>query len=64
MRKFTDAEKQQLQAKIKDERERQHQAVRKIVRKNNNEEPSRILFLSFFCDLLNGFWDFLFFWSD
>ena len=57
MRKFTDAEKQQLQAKIKDERERQYQAVRKIVRKNDNEEPNRILFLSLF-------WGFLGFWSD
>jgi membrane protein insertase Oxa1/YidC/SpoIIIJ len=56
MRKFTNAEKQQLQAKIKDERERQYQAVRKIVRKNN-EEPNKILFLLFF-------WDFFGFWSD
>ena len=57
MRKFTDAEKQQLQAKIKDERKRQYQAVRKIVRKNYNEEPNRILSLLFF-------WGFLDFWSD
>ena len=57
MRKFTDAEKQQLQTKIKDERERQYQAVRKIVRKNNNEEPNRLLFLLVF-------WDFVSFWGD
>ena len=57
MRKFTDAEKQQLQAKIKDGRERQYQAVRKIVRKNDNEGPNRRLFLLFF-------WDFFGFWSD
>ena len=50
MRKFTEPEKQQLQAKIKDERERQYQAVRKIVRKNNNEEPNRLLSLLFFWD--------------
>ncbi len=56
MRKFTDAEKQQLQAKIKDERERQYRAVRKIVRKND-EEPNRMLFLL-------SFWDFFGFWSD
>ena len=57
MRKLTDAEKRQLQDKIKDERERQYQAVRKIVRKNNNEEPNRLLFLLLF-------WDFVSFWSD
>ena len=57
MRKFTDAEKQQLQAKIKDERERQYRAVRKIVRKNDNKEPNRMLFLL-------SFWDFFGFWSD
>jgi len=63
MRKFTDAEKQQLQAKIKDERERQYQAVREIVRKNHNEERNRILSLLFFWRF-SSFWDFLFFWSD
>ena len=57
MRKLNDAEKQQLQTKIKDERERQYQAVRKIVRKNDNEELNRMLFLSFF-------WSFLGFWRD
>ena len=57
MRKFTDAEKQQLQAKIKDEQERQYHAVRKIVRKNYKEDPNRILFLSLF-------WGFRDFWSD
>lgn len=63
MRKFTDAEKQQLKAKIKDEREQQYQAVRKIVRKNDNEAPSRILSLLFFWKF-SSFWDFFFFWSD
>ena len=57
MRELTDTEKQKLQDKIKDERERQYQAVRKIVRKNNNEEPNWLLFLLFF-------WDFVSFWSD
>jgi hypothetical protein len=57
MRNFTDAEKQQLQAKIKDEQERQYQSVRKIVRKNYKEDPNRILFLSLF-------WGFLDFWRD
>lgn len=63
MRKFTDAEKQQLRAKIKDEKERQYQAVRTIVRKNDNEEPSRILSLLFFWQF-SSFWDFFFFWGD
>ncbi len=63
MRKFTDAEKQQLQAKIKNERERQYQAVKKIVRKNDNEERNRILSLLFFWEF-SSFWDFFFFWSD
>ena len=63
MKKFSDAEKQQLRAKIKDEQERQHQAVRTIVRKNDNEEPSRILSLLFFWNF-SSFWDFFFFWSD
>ncbi|MCE2393567.1 hypothetical protein J4G02_03025 [Candidatus Poribacteria bacterium] len=63
MRKLTDAEKRQLQNKIKDEREQQYQAVRKIVRKNDNEEPSRILSLLFFWKF-SSFWDFFFFWSD
>ena len=62
MRKFTDAEKQQLQAKIKSERKRQYQAVRKIVREND-EEPNKILSLLFFWKF-SSFWDFLFFWSD
>ena len=57
MRKFTDDEKQQLRAKIKDEQERQHQAVRKIVRKNENQERNWIFSLLFF-------WDFFGFWSD
>ena len=57
MRKFTDAEKRQLQDKIKDERERQSQAVRKIVRKNTNAERNWILSLLFF-------WEFSGFWSD
>ena len=47
MRKLTEPEKQQLQAKIKDERERRYQAVRKIARKNNNKKRNRILFLFF-----------------
>ena len=50
MRKFTEPEKQQLQAKIKDEQKRRYQAVRKIVRKNDNEEPNRLLSLLFFWD--------------
>ena len=62
MRKFTDAEKQQLQAKIKSERKRQYQVVRKIVREND-EEPNKILSLLFFWKS-SSFWDFLFFWSD
>ena len=57
MRKFTDTEKRQLQAKIEDERERQYQSVRKIVRKNENQERNWILSLLFF-------WDFFGFWSD
>ena len=55
MRTLTDAEKQQLRAKIKDERKRQYQAVRKIVRKND-EQPNKILFLLFFWDIF-GIWD-------
>ena len=50
MRKLTEPEKQQLQAKIKDEQKRRYQAVRKIARKNNNEEPNRLLSLLFFWD--------------
>ncbi len=39
MREFNDAEKQQLQAKIKDEQERQHQTVKEIALRN--EEASK-----------------------
>ena len=62
MRTLTDAEKQQLRAKIKDERKRQYQAVRKIVRKND-EQPNKILFLLFFWDIF-GIWDSFRFWND
>ena len=56
MRKFTDAEKQQLQAKIKNGRKQQYQTVRRIARKND-EAPNKILFLL-------SFWNFSGFWSD
>ena len=39
MRPFTDAEKQQMQSKIKDEQERQNQAVREIARRRDGKKP-------------------------
>ena len=42
MRQFTDAEKQQLQIKIKDEGERQKQAVRELARRNDGTPKKRV----------------------
>ena len=38
MRQFTDAEKQMLQAKIKDQQDRQHQTVREIARRSDGKK--------------------------
>jgi hypothetical protein len=57
MRQFTDAEKQQLEAKIKDEQERQIQIVKELVQRNDGAPPkkstaAKYVYLGFFLCML------------